>query len=35
MMRYARPKRIIEIGCGYSSFVILDVNDLFFDSGID
>jgi predicted O-methyltransferase YrrM len=35
MMRYTRPKRIIEIGAGYSSCVMLDVNQLFFDSSIE
>lgn len=29
-IRLARPKRIIEVGSGYSSCVILDTNDLFF-----
>ena len=30
MLRYAKPNRIIEIGSGYSSCVMLDSNDLFF-----
>jgi predicted O-methyltransferase YrrM len=34
MMRHLRPKRIIEVGSGYSSCVILDTNDLFFHSSI-
>lgn len=34
VMRHLRPKRIIEIGSGYSSAVILDVNELFFESRI-
>jgi hypothetical protein len=34
MIRFARPKRIIEIGSGYSSFVMLDTNELFFDDEI-
>ncbi len=34
MIRYLRPKRVCEIGCGFSSCVLLDTNDLFFDSAI-
>ena len=34
MMRHAKPKRIIEVGCGHSSCLMLDVNDLFFDGSI-
>lgn len=34
MIRYARPKRIIEIGSGFSSAAILDTNDRFFDNRI-
>lgn len=34
MMRLARPRRIIEIGSGHSSHLMLDVNDLFFDGRI-
>ena len=34
IIRFARPKRIIEIGSGFSSFVMLDTNELFFDSRI-
>jgi hypothetical protein len=34
MIRHAKPKRIIEIGSGNSSCVILDTNELFFSSGI-
>jgi len=33
-IRQTAPKRIIEIGSGYSSCVILDVNELFFGNGI-
>lgn len=33
-MRHLRPRRIVEVGCGSSSAVILDVNDLFFNSTI-
>ena len=35
MIRHLKPKRIIEIGSGYSSCAILDTNELFFDNGID
>ena len=35
MMRHARPKRVIEIGAGYSSCVILDTNERFFANSID
>ncbi|HEY0984136.1 MULTISPECIES: class I SAM-dependent methyltransferase [unclassified Schlesneria] len=34
MIRHARPKRIIEVGSGYSSFVMLDTNQQFFDNSI-
>jgi len=34
MMRHASPKRIVEIGSGYSSCVALDTNELFFDNQI-
>jgi hypothetical protein len=34
MVRHFRPKRIIEVGSGYSSCLMLDVNDLFFDGKI-
>jgi hypothetical protein len=34
MIRHARPRRIIEIGSGYSSCVTLDTNELFFDNRI-
>lgn len=35
MLRHFKPRRIIEIGCGFSSTVIMDTNDLFFDGQID
>lgn len=35
MIRHLQPKRIIEIGSGYSSMVTLDTNELFFDNQID
>lgn len=34
MIRHASPKRIIEIGSGYSSCVMLDTNELYFDGQI-
>jgi hypothetical protein len=35
MIRYAQPKKIIEVGSGYSSCATLDVNELFFDRSIE
>jgi predicted O-methyltransferase YrrM len=35
LMRYLRPRRIIEVGSGYSSAAILDTNELFFDNSIE
>lgn len=35
MMRHFKPKRIIEIGSGYSSCAILDTNELFFDDSVE
>lgn len=34
MIRHVRPRRIIEVGSGYSSCVTLDTNELFFDNRI-
>jgi hypothetical protein len=34
MIRYAQPKKIIEVGSGYSSCVTLDVNELYFHEKI-
>jgi hypothetical protein len=34
MIRYLNPKKIIEVGSGYSSCVILDTNELFFNKSI-
>ena len=34
MIRHFKPKRIIEIGSGFSSAVTLDTNELFFDGKI-
>lgn len=35
MMLHLGPRRVIEVGCGYSSCVILDVNEIFFEHKID
>lgn len=35
MIRHLRPRRIIEIGSGYSSAVALDTNERFFDRRIE
>jgi hypothetical protein len=35
MLRYLRPRRIVEIGSGYSSAVILDTNDLALGSAVN
>jgi len=35
MIRYLKPRRIVEIGSGYSSCVMLDTSDRFFDGSID
>jgi len=34
MIRYLEPKRIIEVGSGFSSCVTLDTNELFFNGSI-
>ena len=34
MIRHLKPNRIIEVGSGFSSCMILDTNDLFFNSSI-
>jgi predicted O-methyltransferase YrrM len=34
VIRHLQPKRIIEVGSGYSSCVILDTNERFFDGAI-
>ena len=34
MMRHIKPKRIIEVGSGFTSALMLDVNDLFFNKKI-
>jgi len=35
MIRHLKPKKIIEVGSGYSSCAILDTNELFFNGAID
>lgn len=35
MLRHLKPKQIIEVGSGFSSALMLDVNDIFFDSKIE
>ena len=34
MLLEFRPRRVIEVGCGYSSCLLLDTNDQFFDNAI-
>ena len=34
MLRHRKPRRVIEIGSGFSSAVMLDVNDLFLDNSV-
>ena len=34
MIRFLKPKRLIEVGSGYSSCVTLDTNELFFNNSI-
>ena len=34
LLRHLKPKRIIEVGAGYSSCVMLDTNERFFDNSI-
>jgi predicted O-methyltransferase YrrM len=35
MIRHLKPKRIIEVGSGYSSCIFLDTNELFFGNSIE
>jgi hypothetical protein len=35
MMRHFKPRRLIEVGSGYSSCIILDTNQHFFDNQIE
>ena len=34
MIRHLKPKRIVEVGSGFSSAVMMDTNELFFNSSI-
>jgi hypothetical protein len=34
MIRHVQPRRIVEVGSGYSSCAMLDVNEVFFDNSI-
>jgi predicted O-methyltransferase YrrM len=34
MLRHLKPKRVIEVGSGYSSCVLLDVNQLYFENQV-
>jgi hypothetical protein len=34
MLRHLRPRRVVEVGSGYSSCVTLDTSELFFEGGI-
>ena len=34
MLRHLQPRRIVEIGAGFSSALILDTNELFFDHSV-
>lgn len=34
MLRYARPRRVVEVGSGFSSLVLLDTNERFFDNRV-
>lgn len=35
MIRHFKPRRIVEVGSGFSSAVMLDTNELFFDNSIN
>jgi hypothetical protein len=35
MIRHAKPRRIVEVGCGFSSCVALDTNERFFSNAIE
>lgn len=34
MLRYARPRRVVEVGSGFSSLVLLDTSERFFDNRV-
>jgi hypothetical protein len=35
MLLEFRPRRVVEVGCGYSSCLVLDTNERFFNSSLD
>ncbi|TCK96564.1 class I SAM-dependent methyltransferase [Paraburkholderia sp. BL9I2N2] len=35
ILRYARPKRVVEVGSGYSSCMLLDTNERWLENSID
>ncbi len=35
MLLEFKPHRVVEVGCGYSSCLMLDTNERFFDGGLD
>jgi predicted O-methyltransferase YrrM len=35
MMRHLQPRRIVEVGAGYSSAIILDTNEIFFENSLE
>ena len=35
MIRHFKPRRMVEVGCGFSSALTLDTNDLFLDGAIE
>jgi hypothetical protein len=35
MIRHSQPRKIIEVGTGYSSCLVLDTNELFFNNSIE
>jgi len=35
MIRHLKPKQIIEVGSGFSSSVMLDINEIFFNNTIN
>lgn len=35
MLRYSRPRRLVEVGSGHSSCMTLDTNDIWFNGSID
>jgi hypothetical protein len=35
MLRWLRPNRVIEVGCGFSSCLLMDTNDYFFGGSIE